>query len=849
MPNTSKKQLRSASILLGLAWARSRTARSCASIIAAVLALIVVTFVSVSSLSLTNEQLGQKQYGIAIADTYTSVDVGDMRPGVIKETESRISRIAPNTRIMIETDAVRPDRLAKRFVQAPLKVLRYVEDSDLLAGFPDRFSLISGVWPASPSEVVVSQTLYESLSEARRFTVLSGRTTFTVVGVAVDAYATKSEIIIAAPGTWEAIPPAEPGRVSIGTTANIRILFEGAGPSDDVLSRIARNVSQTLPAVPVELGNRESDVKANIVTRSQFVTSPEATFAADQLAVSWYPLALIIMIAAGFVVAQFRAWQTLSLKLTRNLGVSTPRVILTQSFALATASTAALVAGVLTGLIASLILRRWFLPELAEQPLAPFPALGLPVSILSLICIVIIVLGSCARLRSSAAPSIRPRMSPRSWRPNSAHVRRVLVILLAVGFLRVRGEQPPGEQQTSALPVYLVVGGCVLLAPDIYRIVISALPSRFPVAWVAQRLMRADIFRQSAAVVLVASCVAAPVLIGSQLASQRESDASFTYARVPLGQLWVQSDSAIGDVAGAARVVSNATRIDNPVVVRSLRSDDNSEAAIFFEDPTYGTSSYNVIVVDTAEDVARLVDTNLPADAPAVLMDGGVVDFSRTTGDQKFIITDANGDLVKDTPNLPTVHAKLSIEFRANYGGAILRSTATELGLPVSKPVRYVFPSVSSDEVETAAAAAVQAGFDSDFVQYAVEPPPPDLPIYAYIFLTALTSGGCLLVLIVIRDRGRLMQAYAARLLAIGLTRSWIAATLYIQTTLLVVVGMASGVVAGSVGASALRTEYAVRVVPYAPITVVCASVAIVAILTTAVAVQRLRAAAPVNES
>ncbi|MEJ7757808.1 MAG: hypothetical protein WKF83_17340 [Nocardioidaceae bacterium] len=122
---------------------------------------------------------------------------------------------APGTHLYLESTQVRPDSLTKRYVQAPLENLRFVEDAGLRVAFPGRYSLEAGSWPVKPSEVVVTSALAEALDGAGEFSVLSGRATFRIVGVVRDAYAKRAETIVAAPGTWESISrPAGDGSTS-----------------------------------------------------------------------------------------------------------------------------------------------------------------------------------------------------------------------------------------------------------------------------------------------------------------------------------------------------------------------------------------------------------------------------------------------------------------------------------------------------------------------------------------------------------------------------------------------------------------------------------------------------------
>jgi putative ABC transport system permease protein len=249
------------------------------------------------------------------------------------------------------------------------------------------------------------------------------------------------------------------------------------------------------------------------------------------------------------------------------------------------------------------------------------------------------------------------------------------------------------------------------------------------------------------------------------------------------------------------------------------------------------------MVIDTADQVRRIIGDDLPADAETVLDAGGVLDFTRATGNQRFEVIASAGKRVLSTPALPTLRvASLPIELTANFGGAVLLSTAEDLKLPVSEPKRYIYPDASQTVIANAAQAAVEAGYDSDFVQYAVDPPPPQLPANAYAFLAALVLGGFAILLNVIRGQGRRLRGYLARLVAIGLGTRWTLSVLAIQAALIVGVGLLAGVSAGVLGVQITADNYVVTAVPVLPITLACSATILAAVLATATAVRALTA-------
>lgn len=820
--------------LLALAWLRSRPARRSSVIVVLAFAIVAMVVICVSAFTPTSEQLAEKEFGVYEASTYTSVDVGDLGSGDTARVQSEVDAAVPGAHVMIETDVLRPDSLTKRFVQAPLDVLRFVEDPGLLESFPGRYTLEDGVWPEAPGEVVVSPHLLDSLPARSEFTVLSGRVTFEVVGVVEDAYARQDDTIVAAPGTWESIPPAEEGLASQPTEATMRILFDD--PEGTVVTRISKAVTDALPPLPKAQGSRSGYVTDNLLTRRQLARMPDATFGSDQLVVSYLPLLLVVLLVSALVVGQTRAPHRA--RADRLVGIGVRRSLASTSQLLVLTATMALsiVAGLAIGWLAALALRAMVLPNYADQPLSPVPGLDRTAVAIAALCLVLIVGGTLWPRRSSDTS----RWSVVSSYVAELHlglIRRVAVVLLIVGALRV------GGGVTSVLAAYLAVAALILITPDVLRVLVWALPSGSPRAWVAQRLMQGDMLRQALACVVIACCIALPVLVGTQLASQKASDASFAFSRIPAHQIWVQSDSDMGDVAGAAQAVEQVPGIGSPVALRTLRSNDGVSAAFFAKSPNSGRASLNIMVVDTADQVRRVIGDDLPADAEAVLNAGGVLDFTSATGDQKFAVYSTRSKPDLTTPALPTLRVpSLSIQIQANFGGAVLRDTAQELGLPVSVPKRYVFPDVSQPIIAEAAQTAVEAGYDSDFVQYAVEPPPPDLPTYAYVFLAALLLGGLAILLSVIRGQGQRLRGYLARMVAIGLGTRWPLSILGIQASLVVVVGLVVGVSAGVLGVRVTSENYAVTSIPLVPIVLAGSATIMAAALASASAVRALTA-------
>ncbi|MET0822421.1 MAG: hypothetical protein ABWY58_15770 [Aeromicrobium sp.] len=820
-------------LFLTARWMRSTTSRRSAVVIVLSFAILAAVFVSVSALTLTADQEADKSFGRFQRQTFASVELGDLAPGQFADAATEFAATVPHAHLSLESTAVRPDAFAKTFVQAPLSVLRFVQDPTLRSAFPGRYTVQRGRWPSAPMDVLVSKHLLDGLPDRTRFTVLSGRATFHVVGVVTDAYATRADTIIAGPGTWEAIATARPGHSAAPVDAQIKAYFG----SRSSIGEVSRAITTALPSLADDDGT--TIIEENYTTRSQVAGEPVATFGSDQLAVSYLPLLLVVLLVSSLVVGLTRGASHENADRLVAMGVDRRRVVLTQVTAALTVAAASMVGGFVAGWLGGLALRAWVLPRVADQRLSPSPAFDPVAMAMGAAALVLIAAGTLWPRRS--ATSVRPSLAS-AWfgDVDVALIRRVAVLLLAVA--AVQG----GSSSDSIAASYLAVTAAIFVAPDLLRLLLWLLPLGTPRTFVARRLMHADVGRQAAAVVVVACCIALPTLVGTQLTSKKASDASFTFSRIPAGQIWVQSDAAIGDVRAVARSVSKVPGLGRPVVIRGTSSPGSDAAdgsnAFFSKQQRAGRSSNAIMVVDSADQLRRLLGSQIHGDAETVLTSGGVLDFTRTKGNQRFVVFSGSRQLLT-TPELTTLKVRPDRQLRASFGGAVLLSTARELGLPVSEPTRYIYPDVSQRETEDAVQAAVDAGYDSEFVQYAVAPPEPDLPTYAYVFLAALVLGGFAILFAVLRGQAYRLRTYSSRLVAIGLTPRWILSLLEIQAALVVGVGLLAGICAGILGVDVTHGVYATTRIPVLPIVSAAVGVVLSAGVAASLAVRTLTAA------
>lgn len=835
-------------------WVRSTGARRSAAILVVTFAVLGAVFVGVSAFTLSSHQQGDEVFGRFEQQTYTAVSTGQLPPGFLTRADAALSRAVPGSHLLIETDAIRPDVFAKTYVQAPLATLHFVQDASLRAAFPNRYTLAEGSWPRAPFEVLVSEHVLDQLPNHHQFTVLSGRVTLHVVGVVTDAYAKHDDTIIAGRNTWESIPSAAPGHASRPTTATLNVLW-GPGPSRAEVDQALRNV------LPPNLRHSVHDLAVNHTSRAELTAQPVEKFGTGQLVISYLPLLMVVLLVSVLVVGQTRSTMRTDTDRLLVLGIRRQQVKLTQVLALLLVTAGSIVVGLTLGWLLAILLRATVLSYYADQPLSPVPGLDAKAVAICACALLIVALGTL--LPTSPRKSLKPTTSPAprpgdgksatAWLSSvprllsdihTGTIRRVAVVLLMIAAVQV------GGGVRSVLASYLAVAAVLLLSPDLLRLIVAALPRGHHRSFVIGRLMQVDYRRQAAAVVVVSCCLAIPICAATQLTSEKTAQARFTYSVVPAGQIWVlDGDIPGGDIAGVVRAISTVNGLGQPVAVYETiapsRADYTSSGASAFlteYSTTESHTSSRPMVVTSADQVARLLGSQFPAHATTVLNNGGILDFSQATAAQRFAVADAHGNSRFTTPRLPTLEVPVSQQIQASFGGAVLLRTARQLKLPIYSPRTYIYTGITPRITKDSVQAAVNAGYDSGFVQYNVPPPPPTLPANAYVFLAGLVLGGFAILMFVIRGQANRLRTYSARLVAIGLGPRWTLSILTIQAAVILGTGLVAGIAGGILGVKLSSAHYPVTVVPVLPIALACGATCIAAVLATALSIRTLTA-------
>lgn len=828
---------REAEAFLVARWLRARCLRRAALLLAASFAVVAAVVVCTDAFTLSSAQQAQSDFGVYQRQTYDNIELGTLASDTLPRTATALLADAPRSHVYLQTTDLRPDAFTKTYVQSPIRTVQYLEDATLQQAFPGRYNLSSGSWPQHPFDVVVSQHVREQLPQQDQLTVLSGRARLRVVGTVTDSYARHDDLIIAAPGTFAAIPAPPPSHLFQPVGAQVTILFGGQISID----RIAHLAAARLPPNSAPQPDRIEAFTTNYETRAYAEAQPTASFgSSQQLVVSYVPLALVVLVLGALVIGQTRPdLQTVSDRLV-TLGVRRRIVRRTQVIAFAVISAVAISIGLGAGWLIAALTRVLLLKRLADQPLSPIPWPGAPIVSVAGAALALVVVGALwpRRLPGGEAHALVARLVAEL---RLGLLRRVLAVVLVVTAVQVR------HGQHASVAAYLLPAGILLFAPDLLDLATRPMRGRSPRALVAGRLMRAEAPRQALAAVVVGACLALPITASTQLASAKLSQRAEAYNRIPAHQVWVQRLGPSGDVDAVARLMSEVPGIGSPVVIRGLTTvaadGANGPAARFTQAPAGGSYGTDPMVVGSIADARRVLGDAWTPNAARLLALGGILDFTGSNGDQRLAVVSEGGAVQHTTPPLPTAYLPVNTQLRVQFAGVMLRQTARQLRLPISEPSKYIYTDTSAATIRAAVAAAVDGGYDSEFVQYDVPPPPPDLPASAYAFLAGLLLGGFALLWLVVRAQARRLRASSALLVALGLRPRWTITVLLLQAGIIVGVSVVCGITGGVLGVLVTSDAYVAVDVPVGPIVLAAAAFAATAAVATTVASRSLRAA------
>ena len=207
---------------------RASVMRVTAVVIAIASALLMLAASTVTSLSLTPEQLADRELG--------SADMSIQLPTTLASGAG----LSPNRAFeaIVQEAGGTGLRYSLSVPAIPVagegNLYQFIETAWELRPFPHRYNLVDGRWPSRPGEVVLVE---RHQGRVGRLELFGGVTSVAVVGRATDLFAEANHEILASPGTWASFHSEVSQRFPT-TVANVTVYWNGSRPP--ALSALAR---------------------------------------------------------------------------------------------------------------------------------------------------------------------------------------------------------------------------------------------------------------------------------------------------------------------------------------------------------------------------------------------------------------------------------------------------------------------------------------------------------------------------------------------------------------------------------------------------------------------------------
>ncbi len=725
--------------------------------------------------ALSGEQVAQRELGSHEHALDLAVEPGDLSVEGLAEAEQAL-RDAGVDDVALEittTDALvdqKPRRGSGGIVRATTFVEPLRWDDAGVAELSDAYPLATGRWPAAAGEVVLSPALASQV-RTDRLTLFAGATSLRVVGTVVDRFDTDSLTVLAAPGTWEAVP-AEVAR-SFAPSAGLLVGWGGQAEPGLVESTL-RSALALAPS---------PDGPTRVTKRSSLVAQHESSLSEDQALLFVAPLSVLAVLVGFSVSRANRRWAQGCVRRCRSIGLAPRRVGADLLFVLTVGVGVAALLGVAGGVLTGTALRSTLLPHVLTHPAGPVPSLG-PLLAASLVMTGVAVSASAldlllstqARARVARVASVIP------WNLT----RRVLA-----GVALAKGAQAATRSGVEFYDLggtgLLVVLATVLLAPDLLALASPGLRESQARTLLARRMIAADRGGLSLVSMVVAASVAFPIVVSTYNASARHSNDTGFASMVRPGELWVDGDmveaAATADVVGDA--VPEAERVD------LLWTD-----AFVYPGTDLPSENTGIGAVATVEEFRALFADEPALDEMVDVITSGGIAFVEQAADRP--VHDRSTEEARVLAVPVTGFELESPPAKSPFAGIMLSATLTDLEIS-AEPSSTIFLDLSQAEVEEAVAAVRAAGLDVRAVDFhrLGEPTPPSPQ--AYFALGGLLVLAGFLVVGLMRAAGDRMRDRAAQLLAVGLRRRWSASVAALQVGL----AASAGLLAGALGAAA----------------------------------------------
>ncbi|WP_103531338.1 hypothetical protein [Streptomyces sp. SM11] len=814
-----------------------------------VAAVFVMTmFIVLKTLSLSGAQVADRDMGRFDASVgYGSIQLPPGDDTFVPELRERLQQAGiTDTLVMLSAFDVQLDT-------TPARNVTMFEADWSSNPYPRRYDLQSGRWPTGPGEVVVTEPHDVRTAPGKELTVL-GDVRLKVVGTANDRNASTTNLL-AGPGTWAALDENLVEGFPILATQPL-LLWSGAEPKSGItaFSAAIRNWEKE------QNRKSESDIAvANTLSLREegsgegfWIEKTPAGYTVPALLV---PLGAVLLVF-GLNDRRFRrtAGSLTSLGISRRTAAA-GLTLATLAWSLI-AATAGAAAGLGVGAAARLLVSR-----LRERPAGPIDGLADPaLRLLILIVLTSLVAGlALARddRRHASAPANRDKTGRSTDEAATTKTsrrirdtRQVLAVLAwcATAVYAVRVDSPAMAMTLTGLVTVAVL----LVIPEAFALTLKFIPEKGPRSRLARRQLAADSRRASASLAVLT------VLFGASLGflalldtllrtadTQRHPDvlsgqillADSTSDRFAPTKSVLRAAEATGLLDGHPRLeVTPAYTMDRNNVTRSA---------------TRPGSDTIFLTVKSPADAERLLGHSLGRDQLATLTAGGLLIWSDAPGAPEgtsartSLVVHQDDKTLGRTPELPMVAVDAApTQWRAGSDGIMLRSTASELRLPLPPQGPIMITGLADTQTEAVQQALITSGHDGRAARIYVPPEPAVAPAALLATAVALVVLVLATVLTAIRGQIRTLRGYMAGLTALGLPPAWTRRILLYQQAALIAVSTLLGLIIALLPTVIIANRISgfVLSVPWAQLATLLAAIYLAALLAATRSLLRLRA-------
>jgi hypothetical protein len=777
--------------------ARSRDVVRSSSVVLVVAAFVVTMYIALATLMLSGEQVAARDLGRFAASAGNGsflIGPGDERAAGALLSDVR--SVAPETQLLLYSTGI-------QLAGAKPREVTLVQMDWRSSPFPGRYRLLQGRWPARPGEVVLTEPsdlsgVTGAGEPGDTLPVMGGLVRWKVVGFADDRFA-RTTNVLAAPGTWAALPAAVHERFPVleaqGTFmwGDARHADLNGGRDGAVLNALTAAVEKRQPP--------EGDpgtVAGSLITRAQLLTRPEKTALARSPAGYTVPSFLLPAVAVLLAFGMNERRHKRTVRSLVSTGIRPVTAVVAAGSAVTAWCVGAAVAGSAVG-VGGGFLARAVISRFRDLPAGPIIDLASP--FLRLLVVTLATGGAAigfftlaGRVRGQSGTS--STTEPTSTGADASRLTDARHILAALawgaGIVVVGRLDSPADAMvlTGALTVAML-----LSLPDLIRALVAVLPEAGPRQRLARRQFDADRRRMTALVAVLT------VLLGCGLGFvtlidtlSRTLDAQ-SYPDALPGQLIVADRSSI-NTQPPKEVLA---KLDSSTVLTH-----RPQQQLHFVATVREGVDHNVIVVDSVSKAAQLADHPLSRRQVAVLNQGGILLWSDAdppaTDRTDLAVKDVQAErVVTRASALPTASVPVATSgWRAGSDGMILMGTAQRFRMPMTDGC-MLYTGLSDDEARGVQRSLTAAGLDAKTVQIYTRPAPA-VPSAAL----AVTAIGLLIItllttVVAVHGQIRVLRRYLGQLVTIGISPSWARHVLIYQLTAAIVLATVLGLVIATV--------------------------------------------------